>query len=155
MNRIFFLLISFLFLSGCATEPADVTQPAFAGLWGLYCITYLVNRLYFKAKERRYYKLVLAVISLIVSFVAPAFVPDGRILYWELHDPMVSNVNILSNSFLILVIGVILGLIFTPIGLIVAYVLKAIDRSKDRFPTLLSIMLLVYLLITSYFLINI
>ena len=138
MNRIFFLLLPLLFISGCVAEPGHVVYFALSGLWGLYFATYLINRLINNAKEKKKY--ILTIIVLILSFVAPAFVANSGI-----EDISVAVV-------VVVVVGVISFLLFSPIAFIVSYILEAnaYDKTKDRFPILLTIMLLIYLLIPCY-----
>ncbi len=148
MIKIFLIAYSLLFLSGYIVEPGDILQVVIAGVWGLCLVTCLVNRYYVEAKRDRSYKIVLLVIALFVSLVAPVLVRDASIISWNIYELNTFAEHIFVNLIIVLIIGVSLSLLFLPIVIIYSHLFYSKTKKEDRFFSIFILVAITYFLVS-------
>lgn len=148
MTEIFSIAFSLLFLSGYIVEPGDIIQVAIAGSWGLYSVTYLVNCYYTKDNRAKLYQRALLTVLPFVSLAVSGFVRDGSIISWDVYMLNTMQEHVLVNIIIVGTIGVLLGLLSSPIVLFCSHLFYSKTKKEDNFFTILIVVTITYFLMS-------
>ena len=126
-----------------------------AGIWGIFLVIYLVNSYYIENQRNRFYKIVLLLLTPIVSFFAPVLVRDASIISWNIYELSSVSEHVFVNLIIIIVIGVLLGLLFLPIVIMYSHLFYYKTKKEDRFLSILTLVAITYFLVgCTYYSIN-